>query len=178
MQASLRSLSAFRTGMKSSVSWAYQCRKNWLRKIQRALPVLHHSFPQIWFAQTDGELPCRAGEFAKGSQTYAGTGTLRYTWWGRAHFTPPKSTTCPVGDGQISSILAGRGSSLREKRPEEPMRAKSIFARTFKLIGPSSPFCKNSFISYFPKLCLRLCIPHRQEGRTRRHERGAGMRWT
>src|SRR5215831_14836936 len=82
MQASLRSLSAFRTGMKSSVSWLTNAEKCWLRKIQRALPVLHHSFPQIWFAQTDGELPCRAGEFAKGSQTYAGTGTLRYTWWG------------------------------------------------------------------------------------------------
>ena len=166
--------------MKSSVSWAYQCRKMLVTKIQRALlSVLHHSFPQIWFAQTDGEYPLprrRVREEFADLRRYGNVAVnvVRDV----PIFTPPNSTTCPVGDGQISSILAGLGSSLREKRPEMPMRAKSIFARTFKLIGPSGPFCKSSSISYFPKLCLRLRIPHRQEGRTRRHERGAGTRWT
>jgi len=119
------------------------------------------------------------GEFAKSSLDLRRYGNVAvYVVRDVPIFTPPNSTTCPVGDGQISSILAALGRSLREKRPEKPMRAKSIFARTFKLIGSSGPFCKNSSISYFPKLCLRLRIPHRQEGRTRRHERGAGTRWT
>ena len=37
------------------------------QSLRALLTVLHHSFPQIWFAQTDGECPCRDGEFAKSS---------------------------------------------------------------------------------------------------------------
>ena len=164
--------------MKSSVSWAYQCRKMLVTKIQRALlSVLHHSFPQIWFAQTDGEDPLprrRVREEFADLRRYGNVAV--YVVRDVPIFTPPNSTTGGRRANQFD--FAGPHSSLREKRPEMPMRAKSIFARTFKLIGPSGPFCKNSSISYFPKLCLRLRIPRRQEGRTRRHERGAGTRWT
>ena len=42
----------------------------------------------------------------------------------------------------------------------------------------SSPFAQNIFLSFFRKLCFLRTVPPRQEGRTRRHECEAAMRWT
>src|SRR5262245_39094577 len=47
------------------------------QSLRAVLPVLHHSFPQIWFAQTDGERACRS---ASVEATSCGVGPPHAFW--------------------------------------------------------------------------------------------------
>ena len=85
---------------------------------------------------------------------------------------PDLSAASP--DGRIGLIFSGCRSVAGIELGRNRVRVNGNLLNGIKLIGVVQSHLENIFLSENRKLCILRAVPPRQEGRTRRHERGVG----